>query len=291
MITKLHTWLQVVSYRLRLAIRTHLWKAGIKRRFVLFGPKLDRRICQKLFDDLSFEARKVLLKKNRPQPAREIPVFLHIPKTGGISVGQLFEANLPITNWYNTNERPANAYHSDQFICGVNNPQLDIIQGHFDIRLLEILDRPHKAFTFLRDPVERAVSFFYYLKRYQNDMFFLSEDQKIDDVFSSESACFFENFQTRFLCGKPTEELTVEDLETAKKNLDKHFSFVGTTETLQEDIKELGQLFDFSKFSLQVLNANNIRPAVRELSENTRRLITEKNLFDIQLYDYAVSRR
>jgi|SaaInlStandDraft_6_1057023.scaffolds.fasta_scaffold52469_1 hypothetical protein len=291
MILSLLIKLQVFGYRFRLFLRSQLWKAGFSRRFVLFGPKLDRWICQKLFDDLPVQAREQIIARDTHPAGNDIPVFLHIPKTGGISVGELFDQNLSVANYYNTNERPEDGYQSSQFRYGVNNPDLEIIQGHFDIRLLDIIDRRYKAFTILRDPVERAASFFYYLKRYPNEMFPLNPGLEIENMFDSKGACFFENFQVRFLCGKPTGKLTPSDLELAKKNLDKCFSFVGTLETIQQDIVTLGKIFDFSTFNLRLLNANDSRPEVKELPEATRQLIVDNNLFDIQLYEHVLAHR
>lgn len=283
--------IEIYIYRTKLFVRKFLRKLGFKRRYLFIGSRLDERICQKMFDDLSVITRKLIISKSCKTAQAPIPVFLHIPKTAGTSIGNLFETNISRNDWYNTIERPEDGYETDYFRCGVNNPDLKMVQGHFDIRLHDVFERPYKSFTFLRDPIERTVSFYYYLLQNPSEDLMPKTTLTLEQVFSSKYAHLFENHQVRYLCGKPTKPLTQQDLQLAKENLDKEFAWVGTVETIQEDIIKLGEIFNFNTGHLQALNKGKSRPLIEDLSVETRELIQQNNTLDIELYNHVLAKR
>ena len=166
-----------------------------------------------------------------------------------------------------------------------------MIQGHFDVRLLESLDRRHQAFTFLREPVERAISFFYYLKKNPTDDFPIDPGQKIETIFDSESADYFDNLQVRYLCGKPAGKLTQTDLDKAIRNLEEKFAFVGTVETIVRDMDVLRSMFGLDESSLKILNVNRTRPRTSDLSPEVINKFQQHNLLDLDIYEHVKTTR
>lgn len=87
-------------------------------------------------------------------------VFLHIPKTAGQSVHAAleaaFEPSVICPARVNDQLRPMS-------IAELNRYQ--VFSGHFDWCLLDCLKGPSYRFTILRDPMERILSFYFFLRK------------------------------------------------------------------------------------------------------------------------------
>ncbi|MEZ5541717.1 MAG: sulfotransferase family 2 domain-containing protein [Pseudomonadota bacterium] len=92
-------------------------------------------------------------------------IFLHLPKTAGQSVhAALLRAF--------GQEAVCPARINDQ-LCVMSRAQLaryQVFSGHFDWTLLDCLPGPKYVFTILRDPAERILSFYFYLRNKAADM-------------------------------------------------------------------------------------------------------------------------
>jgi hypothetical protein len=86
-------------------------------------------------------------------------VFLHIPKTAGQSVHQFLKRIVGP-------QAVAPARVNDQ-LYGLSISELRryrLISGHLDWALLDCVGEPKFVFTILRDPVERILSFYFFLR-------------------------------------------------------------------------------------------------------------------------------
>jgi len=85
--------------------------------------------------------------------------FLHLPKTGGITLIKYLQEyllRLPLIHLQCTCD----------FLDGPQNSEGSrLVAGHYFYPLLEILGRPLYSITFLRDPVQRAISAYQYILR------------------------------------------------------------------------------------------------------------------------------
>lgn len=87
-------------------------------------------------------------------------IFLHIPKTAGQSV------HAALVNGFGRDAVcPArvNEHLRDYTIAELNRYQ--VFSGHMDWSLLDCVSGPRYVFTILRDPMERLLSFYFYLRK------------------------------------------------------------------------------------------------------------------------------
>ncbi len=250
-------------------------------------------------------------------------IYQHTPKTGGSSLKLAIESNYKkkeLMYLYDVENREARKdltwYRN--YYCGLSarkKRRIKCILGHSAAGFVGVLDEPFKAFTLLRDPVDRAISLYYYglsLPDSTQYMFArIIKDNNLtleqifgddlnnwtdgDDPFSPFNEFF--NGQIRsilrprrhelkwFLCGpkERNESLEEETLRAALDILDKHY-VVGFQEHFKESLDLFARRFGWKNEPYRRVNVTPNRPSVEELSTSLRNLILAQNMLDSALY-------
>jgi hypothetical protein len=170
-----------------------------------------------------------------------------------------------------------------------------VFKGHMRFGLHEILPWPARYITFLRDPVKRALSHYRMALRKGE----LPPGHRIDPSRPgwNMEACptvarSLDNGQTRAIAGTdfdlPFGACNADHLRLAKRNLDRHFDFVGLTEHFDLSLMLLGRVCGW-KWHFYV--PDNVAPPEpllisAEIEEDIRTL----NSLDMELYRYAEER-
>lgn len=87
-------------------------------------------------------------------------VFLHIPKTAGQSVHAYLENSYPLEKICPARD---NSLLNSMSILKIRS--YTVFSGHLDWALLDCLQTKAFTFTILRDPIERILSFYFFLRR------------------------------------------------------------------------------------------------------------------------------
>lgn len=101
-------------------------------------------------------------------------IFLHIPKTAGQSVHEYLLGNFP-----KDAVCPARVNDQMKTLSTAELARYQVFSGHFDWSAFDALEGPRFVFTILRDPMERLLSFYFYLR--EQATHFLTLGQQIDD--------------------------------------------------------------------------------------------------------------
>lgn len=177
-------------------------------------------------------------------------ISVHIPKTAGTTLEGIYQAVYGKRHF-----RIPNAGGGIDYIARSRQrldwDTIDCVSGHMSYGLHGHIpdDRKPVYITFLRDPAERLLSLFYYIKRrpahtqhkWTKPLGFMEwlETQRMAD---------HDNGMLRFIAGrsdvgsnKQEGKVTKADYEQAIANL-KGFAFVGFTESFNVDIVKLGEM-------------------------------------------------
>jgi Galactose-3-O-sulfotransferase len=170
-----------------------------------------------------------------------------------------------------------------------------------------LFDRPAKYFTIVRDPVDRVVSSFYFIRDKTYAPFFEQiKDMTLEQYMDSRIGLDPFNHQVRLLSGckeldgpwgvngKPAQAADVEErhLQIAKQNIETLFLTAAPLEEFSSVVALLRRLYGWglrnSLYELQNVTAR--RPHLAELPAATRRRIENYNQYDMELYEWVKAR-
>ena len=215
-------------------------------------------------------------------------LFLHIPRTGGSTLLRLLdrqyggEAVLKAHDAVSADvvarlhaERPA---------------RTRVIAGHFYYGVHSRLAASCRYMTFLRDPVERVVSHYHFVRsRPGHYLHAAAATMSLPEYVESCGAAEPNNDQTRLLAG---EEMLPSDgtasdamLPIAKQNLDSHAA-VGLTDAFDASIVVMQRVFGWGR-PFYVLENRSDRKRGDRLPPDVGDLIRIRNALDLELYEHA----
>lgn len=231
-----------------------------------------------------------------------VVIFLHIPKTAGTTLRHIIQSQFQPNNvfeFYHLRTQPPKVRKGIEKYNNFSEAQkrsIRFVSGHVGFGLHEFLQRPCSYITVLRDPVERVVSYYYFLLRTQNS---IVENKTLEDFIQTyggvhnSMSCYLSGLTLKSQLQYPNIEIKSaqfdqETLETAKNNLKKHFKVVGFVERFDETCILLKKIlgWNISPFYVRK-NTSKHQSWTQDLSKDTLNLIKKFNALDIQLYEYA----
>jgi hypothetical protein len=226
---------------------------------------------------------------------KDAVIFLHIPKTGGTTFHRILERNYKPnqTVTFNGSNRLAEVGRFTK-LPESERGRYRLIKGHVSFGLHRFVPGKSTYVTFLRHPVARVISFFYYARSQPDHYLYQTlTEQGVDlkALLKQGKALELFNFQTRLISGAGDSEPALDRtaLERAKQNLWRHFHLVGLTEKFDASLflvrRSLG--WDLPFYTRK--NVTVLKPPIDKLDAETRALVYEANSLDLELYEFARS--
>jgi len=209
---------------------------------------------------------------------------LHIPKTAGTSFYSTLEESYGFSKVSRFDIKPniqQVLLNHLPYVESVLPATFQVLHGHFAIEEMYRLfpaAQQYPIITWLRHPVERVVSNYFYLK--ERLQFFMKEheqnramlDKMMKTIEEFAATPINQNRMSSFLQGKPLQE----------------FHFVGIQEFYQEDLAYLGQLLQRNLVAFEVNKTAHKDP---QLDLSVYQLIEHHNDADMALYQQALELR
>jgi Polysaccharide biosynthesis enzyme WcbI/Sulfotransferase family len=253
--------------------------------------------------------------KQAPNPTmqHEQLIFLHIPKTAGSSLNKM------LSEAYGVQQPDGKFTHYNSTLTLIKDPkrrERPVILGHVHHDVIDVLSPNRKVITFLRDPIERTISAFEFMKSHPEVWLGKLAQGTISEFLSHPNVSkMIRNVQVRLIGSKHNfkklyadlvagrltrdryfariQEMSLdpvdrETLETAKERIAK-LDFVGFTDTFDEDARAL-----FEKLGKpcpeQIARVNQTPERFKKrdkYSAEELELVSSLNSLDMELYQFA----
>ncbi|MEW6111654.1 MAG: hypothetical protein AB1664_05960 [Thermodesulfobacteriota bacterium] len=238
-----------------------------------------------------------------------ILIFLHMGKTGGSTLSailtRIFAANEQFAGQFDGHLRAtgissvAAAQKAFEDLAPENQAQIKLVNGHVPFGIHAFLPGPAYYISLVREPIEREISSFYYMKlQTETEMGRLLATMDFEEF--ARKGFSADNYQTRILSG--LEELNpvwnaetrgriVNDegtaLQSAKHNVERHFLLAGPMERFDEVVVLLARRlgWDLGSVTYERLNVTPQRPSRDELSKAAIEAVKERTRLDLELYE------
>ncbi|WP_420645717.1 sulfotransferase family 2 domain-containing protein [Candidatus Leptofilum sp.] len=225
--------------------------------------------------------------------SQQTAIFLHIHKTAGTTLHAILRRQYDEAEVYNIDAK-GHDYHHFIKLSQSEYAKIRLLKGHMNYRLHSFLPQPATYFTFLREPIERVISYYYFIRRTPRHLHHQAANAlSLYEFASQQIDPLMANGQTRQLAGGyPKYDFGDEAdalLNKAKQHLQAHFAVVGLTERFDESLMMLQQAFNWHHVWYQRQNVGSNRPKQEELSSKTIAYLKKLNQTDEALYAYGRS--
>jgi hypothetical protein len=220
-------------------------------------------------------------------------IFLHLPKCGGTTLNRIIEWEYDPLRVFSIDPilflwsyKKLNRWPAERL------GRMQVFKGHMPFGIHKRLPQNSTYISFLRDPVERVISAYYFARNYVLHPLHAWISKLTLEQYVQQSPNH--NVQCKYLSGRPfvgdyhAGPCNEEMLEMAKQNLVKYFSLVGLTERFDEGLAILKIIFGWEIAKYAKFNVTKSRLKKHSLPASTVELIADRNRFDMALYEYAI---
>ncbi len=212
-------------------------------------------------------------------------VFTHIPKAAGTTLVDIIRTEFgerQILNRHKLNE----AEWTEQL--RKLQPEVRAIVGHARYGVHREVPRPCRYFTVLRDPVERAISLYSYIRStpaHMRHAEVISGKMGIADYAREKR-----DIQTKYIAGAAAsgpDAIDDAELDRARRHLESEYETFGLAEEFPKSVLLFTRAFGWKLRGYRSRNITPNRLAQTTLAPSVLDEIREANRLDIRLYEFA----
>jgi len=206
-------------------------------------------------------------------------IFMHVPKTAGTSLLDIVRLNSPPS-------RLALYYPPDQ-VVRPDGP-IETVAGHVWFGYHRQLGfESARYFTFVRDPLKRAISHVYFEMQYDPRLLPDLHARGVRHAILAKKFWYYDNVFVRAFSGVrkdvPFGELGRDALDRARANIEAHFFFIGEQENFRSDLRKLARMLSWQVPFLAPRNVIGSYEGYR-LSDNDMEFLEQITRLDVELW-------
>jgi galactose-3-O-sulfotransferase len=223
-------------------------------------------------------------------------VFLHIGRTAGTTLNSVLDRQYPQRAIYQfDSHRLPDSIAEFRSLPAARRSAMRVVRGHVDFGIHEAIPGPSTYITMLREPVERLISHYQYVRErpHRLSQRVVEQNMTLEEYVRSGISVELNDWQTRVLAGATETPFGTTDrelLERALANIEEHFALVGLSERFEETVVMLKRIFGWKRAYYTKLNATRDRPPRTAVPERALAAIREFNALDIELYEWGRNR-
>jgi hypothetical protein len=216
--------------------------------------------------------------------ARRVKIlFVHIPKTAGISIYRGIERAYGMDKcirFAQLTERDKYRAMSDEEVA-----HYDLLSGHFPFSIFAEKDiSQFRAVALVRDPVDRLLSEYFYVRGWpEHPMHEQYSALSLDEFLAYKASDQRKNPQCWYFSEKGT-------FESAREVIRKHFDLVGTYAALEAFWSQLKLLAKAEFGELPVENTTSSRLPLGEVDTRIKQAVEAMVPEDVKLYSFVTER-
>lgn len=229
-----------------------------------------------------------LVPHNRP---RKI-LFDHLPKCGGSTLNTYLESHYPKRKIYTVDGRyPSESVKIFKEFNEKKRHEFSLIKGHLSNELIHYTDPSCIKITVLRDPVDRIISHYFYVKRTPVHYLYSKVNNSamsLEDYVSSNLSDELQNYYVSHFSGLSSDEIQnnpEKSIETAIDNLKNNYDIVGFLDDFNLFINNLRAQGNLKfQYTNSKVNVTKNRPNIDKIPRSTIELIESVNRLDMLFY-------
>jgi hypothetical protein len=235
------------------------------------------------------------------QPRRFAPpqprplIFLHLPKAGGSTMQDVLVRQYRTGFGFRfTGDRAE--LRAFRALPERVRARFDLLHGHVHFGIHQWVPDPAVYVTMLRDPVDRVVSHYYFVRSHPDHYVHKKAARMtLKEYGATKPTHEIDNDMVRWLTSREHFEVklgkvTRAMLDEAKWNLEFAISVFGLMERFDESLLCFQRALWWNDVSYrEKKNVNKDRPALAEIPQDAIDAIREANRFDVELYEHATA--
>ncbi len=257
----------------------------MKRPLFDFRSRL-QRLSGRIFDELRAE-----LAYARPARRPRRILFDHVPKCAGQTLKAYLRLHFPRRKIFHTQgSEPAASVAQFRQLPESKRHAFALISGHLAGQLLDEVHPDTCTITVLREPVDRIVSHYYFVKRTQSHYLHekvLSAGLSLRDYVEQALSHELSNHYTLHFSGLSREDAARDPdaaVEQALQGL-RRYDLVGFQDDMPGFVAQLRRRANLHlPFPEQKVNVTQERRSVSELDSATRTVIERANALDLRVF-------
>jgi len=225
-----------------------------------------------------------------PRPGKIL--FEHLPKCGGSSLAAYFAEQYPRRKIFCTDgDNPQPSVDEFKRYPQKKRYGYDLVEGHLAHELIEYVHPDSLKITVFREPVERIISHYYYVKREKKHYLHAevtADGMSLAEYVSSGLSEELHNWYTTHFSGMTdadAEQNPQKSVAKAVETVRKTYDIVGFLDAFDEFAEKVRRTAHLKRqYKDRRENVTRDRPKYADVPETTIRKIEEFNRLDIVFY-------